>query len=94
MTTIEQFHAQLAEQIIASGGSKLFPRERAEKLATEVLRRLREIGVEAFPSLLDEDGLRFVYQWDLEPPVLTIMWWDETMWQDMARLVLPPELVV
>lgn len=88
----QQFLAELAGGIIHSGGTALFPEEKAKALAGKVLERLREIGPFAYPSLLDEDGLRFVYQWDENPPLLTIMLWNERLWQDMARIPVPKEI--
>jgi hypothetical protein len=89
----ERFLQELAQKIIDAGGSNRFDPAKARATAAEVLRLLREIGADAYPSLLDTDDLRFVYQWDQEPPVLTIMWWDDTMWRDMVRMPVPPELI-
>lgn len=89
MGEVEQFVEQLAHGIIESGGTALFSPDRARCLADKVLLKLRELGPFAYPSLLDEDGLRFVYQWDEKPPLMTIMLWDDHMWRDMQRIPVP-----
>lgn len=93
MSTEEQFLDELAAKIIESGGRNRFDDAKARATAEEVLRRLREIGPFAYPSLLDAEDLRFVYAWDEEPPILLIMWWDDVMWRDMARFEVPRNLV-
>jgi len=88
----KRFLADLAAAIIRAGGTSMFTPEKAAALAATVLRRMREIGPFAYPSLMDEEGLRFVYQWDEAPPVVVIMYWNDVMWQDMERVVVPPEI--
>lgn len=88
----ERFLADLAAAIRRSGGSSRFTPAGAEALAAKVLLKLREIGPFAYPSLLDEEGLRFVYQWDQQPPVLTVMLWNDELWQDMERVAVPTEI--
>ncbi|HYF91667.1 MAG TPA: hypothetical protein VD969_05445 [Symbiobacteriaceae bacterium] len=88
----ETFLDQLTEGIIFSGGTARFDRPKARALAERVLAKLYEIGPFAYPSLLDEEGLRFVYQWDESPPLMTLMLWDGQMWQDMARVPVPEEI--
>ncbi|HWI65569.1 MAG TPA: hypothetical protein VNT75_27390 [Symbiobacteriaceae bacterium] len=85
----ETFLAELTDGIIFSGGTARFDQAKARALAEKVLARLYEIGPFAFPSLLDEEGLRFVYQWDEHPPLMTVMLWDDQMWRDMARIPVP-----
>ncbi|MDF2627471.1 MAG: hypothetical protein K0R39_1302 [Symbiobacteriaceae bacterium] len=92
MGETEQFLQQLAEGIIYSGGTARFTQPRARAMADQVLAKLYEIGPFAYPSLLDEEGLRFVYQWDENPPVITIMLWNDVLWQDMARIPVPAEI--
>lgn len=94
MGAVEAFLGQLTEGIRFGGGTARFDQPKARALAEKVLARLYEIGPFAYPSLLDEDGLRFVYQWDEEPAVMTVMLWDDRMWQDMARIAVPPEINV
>lgn len=94
MGAVETFLDQLAEGIIFSGGTARFDPEKARALAGKVLAKLYEIGPFAFPSLLDEDGLRFVYQWDENPPLMTVMLWDDQMWRDMVRVAVPDEINV
>lgn len=89
---MEAFLEQLTESIIFAGGTARFDRPKARALAEKVLAKLYEIGPFAYPSLLDEDGLRFVYQWDENPPLMTVMLWDERLWQDMARIPVPAEI--
>lgn len=89
MGETEAFLAQLTEGIIFSGGTALFDEPKARALAEKVLAKLYEIGPFAYPSLLDEEGLRFVYQWDLTPPVMTVMLWNDVLWQDMVRVTVP-----
>jgi hypothetical protein len=92
VTAVERFVAELAAGIIVAGGTSRFDEARARDLAERVLKRLQELGPYAFPSLLDEADLRFVYQWDESPPLLTVMLWDEQMWRDMVRMPVPPEI--
>jgi hypothetical protein len=89
---VEQFLDQLAYGIMESGGTAVFDESKARRLAEKVLVKLRELGPFAYPSLLDEDGLRFVYQWDEQPPVMTIMLWNDVLWQDMQRIPVPKEI--
>jgi hypothetical protein len=92
MEVVERFLGELTQGIIHSGGTLLFDEPKARTLAEKVLAKLYEIGPFAFPSLLDEAGLRFVYQWDESPALMTIMWWDEHMWMDMARIPVPKQI--
>lgn len=88
----QRFLADLAVGIVHAGGPVIFHEEKARTMAAKVLDRMREIGPFAYPSLLDEDGLRFVYQWDENPPLVTVMLWNEYMWQDMSRVPVPKEI--
>ncbi|MDB4896474.1 MAG: hypothetical protein JWN15_2736 [Firmicutes bacterium] len=88
----EHFLADLTIGVIESGGTSKFDQQKARTLAEKVLDKLYEIGPFAYPSLLDEDGLRFVYQWDEHPPLLTVMLWNDILWQDMARIRVPMEI--
>lgn len=92
MGETEQFLQRLTEGIILGGGTARFDQPKARDLAERVLAKLYEIGPFAYPSLLDEEGLRFVYQWDENPPVITIMLWNDVLWQDMARVAVPDEI--
>jgi hypothetical protein len=85
----KRFLADLSIGIIESGGTAIFNDEKSMELAQLVLAKLREIGPFAYPSLLDQDGLRFVYQWDENPPKVVIMLWDEYMWYNMAHISVP-----
>jgi hypothetical protein len=89
---VERFLGELAQGIIESAGTAVFDEAGARALAEKVLAKLYEIGPFAFPSLLDEAGLRFVYQWDQDPALMTIMWWNDYMWQDMARIPVPAQI--
>lgn len=80
---------QLTHGIILAGGSARFSTEMAQVMANEVWDELKALGTDAFPCMVQRDDLRFVYQWDEHPPVLTVMLWDEEMWRDMARIELP-----
>lgn len=82
------FLTQLADGIQQAKGDQ-FPVAEAERMATQVWAELLEIGLDAFPCMVERSGLRFVYQWDETPPVLTVMLWNDTHWQDMARVVVP-----
>jgi len=88
----ETFLEQLAEGIMFSGGTDRFDAAKAGALAENVLAKLYEVGPFAYPSLLDEEGLRFVYQWDEDPPLMTVMLWDGFMWRDMIRVPVPDEI--
>lgn len=85
----ERFLAQLADGIIHAGGLARFG-DRAHDLAREVWADLKATAPEeAYPGILEREELRFVCQWDEEPPVVTVMLWDDVMWRDVARIVLP-----
>jgi len=86
----ERFILQLAEGIIAGGGTANYTAEGALAMARQVWQRLKALGPEAYPCLWEEGGLRFVYQWDESPQVVTVMLWDEQLWRDMAQVVVPP----
>lgn len=91
MSAEAKFLNDLAEGItIATGGR--YTQAGAVALAGSVWQRLKEIGTDAFPCMLEEAGLRFVYQWDEAPQILTVMLWDEVMWRDMVRIEVPPEI--
>lgn len=84
---VERFLSDLASGILLGNAS--LGEEHARAMAEKVLQRLYDIGPFAYPSLLDEAGLRFVYQWDENPPLMTVMLWDDVMWRDMARVPVP-----
>ena len=92
MGAVEAFLDRLAHGIMESGGTSVFDEVKARRLADKVLLKLRELGPFAYPSLLDEEGLRFVYQWDENPPLMTVMLWDDHMWRDMQRVPVPKEI--
>lgn len=92
MGAVDTFLTELTEGIIFAGGTAVFDEIKARALAEKVLEKLRELGPFAYPSLLDQDGLRFVYQWDENPPLMTVMLWDDHMWRDMARVPVPKEI--
>ncbi|MEW8977669.1 MAG: hypothetical protein AB2385_04615 [Symbiobacterium sp.] len=84
------FLQQLAQAIRYAGGAA-YEGERALALARTVWAELRDAGPDDFPHMVQHDDLRFVCQWDEQPPLMTVMLWDGEMWRDMARLVLPGE---
>jgi hypothetical protein len=86
-----RFLDQLAEGIHQAKGDS-FAMERARALAAAAWEELLKIGLDAFPCMTELEDLRFVYQWDEQPPVLTVMLWNDQLWQDMARVVVPAEL--
>lgn len=92
MQAEERFLKELSTGILFAGGTARFSAEQGEALAREVWAALKALGTDAFPSMVELEELRFVYQWDESPQVITIMVWDEFMWRDMARIELPPEL--
>jgi hypothetical protein len=92
VSTVERFFAELAGGIITAGGTARFDEAGARALAEKAWQELQAVGTDAYPCLVELEGLRFVYQWDEVPPVLTVMLWDDQMWRDMARVVVPPEL--
>lgn len=93
MTREERFLADLAQGVVQAGGARQWEPEAAMQFAREVLVALRGTERQAYPHLVELDGLRFVYQWDQRPPLLTIMHWDDIMWRDMARLSVPPDVI-
>jgi len=82
------FVRRLAEAIRHQGGPA-FDEERAARLAREVWGEVERSGPDDFPHMIQEGDLRFVWQWDEAPPVMTVMLWDGEMWRDMERLELP-----
>ncbi|MFZ5818154.1 MAG: hypothetical protein ACOY93_23120 [Bacillota bacterium] len=92
MQAEERFLAELAGGIIFAGGSARFTQQSGLALAREVWAELRRMGTDTYPAMLEREELRFVYQWDESPQVITVMLWDDVMWQDMARVEIPPEL--
>lgn len=93
MTSEERFLEELARGIIQAGGAVEWEPDAAMRLAHEVLVALRRIEHQAYPALVELEELRFVYQWDQRPPLLTIMRWDDIMWRDMARLYVAPNVI-
>jgi hypothetical protein len=88
----EAFLNELARGIVFAAPSS-YSEESARALAEEVWQKLQEMGTDAFPCMVEVgDDLRFIYQWDENPPVVTVMLWDDVMWRDMARVVVPAEL--
>jgi len=84
------FLRQLAEAIRHHGGPA-YDAQRARSLAEAVWRDLGSRAPDDFPHLVQEGDLRFVCQWDEQPPIMTVMVWDGEMWRDMERLLLPGE---
>lgn len=82
------FLTQLSEAILHAKGDQ-FPVAEAEAMAASVWAELLDLGLDAFPCMVHRDEIRFVYQWDESPPVLTVMLWNDVNWQDVARVVVP-----
>jgi hypothetical protein len=82
------FLTQLSEAIRQAKGDQ-YPMEAAEALAAQVWKDLLEMGMDAFPCMVEREEIRFVYQWDETPPILTVMLWNDVNWQDIARVVVP-----
>lgn len=82
------FVRQLAEAIRHHGGPG-YDDARAAALARSVWGELVRSGPDDFPHMVQDGDLRFVWQWDEAPPIMTVMRWDGEMWRDMERLVLP-----
>jgi len=93
MTGREGFYMALAEGIIAAGGVYYEDKETALQMAAEAWQALVEIGDDAFPCMVELRGLRYVFQWDMNPPTIVVMLWEEEMWQNMAMVVVPEELL-
>lgn len=89
MQAEERFLKALAKGIIFAGGTVKFHEENAIDLARKVWRELKEIGTDSFPCMVEQEEIRFIYQWDEYPRVLTVMVWDDTMWRDMERIEVP-----
>lgn len=94
---LERFLRELAEGIIFAGGTALYNEENALALAGEVWGKLKASSLgdlDAYPCMAEvaQDEMRFVYQWDEEPRLITVMVWDEVMWRDMARVQVPAEV--
>lgn len=89
MQAEERFLKALTKGILFAGGTVKFHEENAAALAREVWRELKAIGTDSFPCMVEREEIRFIYQWDETPRVLTVMVWDETMWRDMARIEVP-----
>lgn len=82
------FLRRLAEAIRHHGGPA-YDDGRAAALAQSVWGELESSGPDDFPHMVQDGDLRFVWQWDEEPPIMTVMLWDGEMWRDMERLALP-----
>jgi len=93
MTRLDNFYRDLAEGIIAAGGAYHTEKETARELAVEAWQELKAIGTDAFPCMIDLRGLRYVYQWDQAPAIIVVMMWEEEMWQNMAFIEVPEELM-
>lgn len=93
MEAEERFIQELAKGVLFAGGTARYNEESALALSREAWRQLKEIGTDAFPCMVELEELRFIYQWDEHPPVLTVMVWDDVMWRDMARVEVPAGLV-
>ncbi len=93
MTGIERFYQNLGEGIIAAGGAFHEDKVTARRLADEAWRALQEIGTDDFPCMVELHDIRFVYQWDMEPPVVVVMAWDEQMWRNTSIIEVPEELI-
>jgi hypothetical protein len=92
LQVLERFLDELSAGIITAGGTSRFSEQAAQELAGLVWLELKEMGEGAFPCLVEREELRFIYQWDETPAVLTVMLWDDQMWRDMARIEVPLEL--
>lgn len=86
MRARDHFLQELAKGIIFAGGTTRFSEESALMLARGVWDQLQELGTDTFPSMVELEELRFVYQWDESPALVTVMVWDDVMWRDMARI--------
>lgn len=93
MDSEQRFLRELAEGIIAAGAVAEHDLTTALAYAAEVLAAVRDMEPYAYPNLVELHGRRYVYQWDETPQVLTVMLWDDEMWRDMARIVVPPDLI-
>lgn len=80
---------ELARGVIAAGGAVEGDMPKALEIAREVWAELQNVGTNAFPCLVELYEIRFVYQWDDNPPFIAIMLWDDEMWRDMAHVVVP-----
>lgn len=88
----EQFFAELARAVIMAGNGR-YDSEQALTLAQEAWAELRRIGEDSYPCMVEyPETLRFVYQWDEVPPMVIVMFWNDRMWQDVARVQVPAEL--
>lgn len=85
------FLTELSEAIRHAKGEQ-FPVAEAEAMASSVWAELLELGMDAYPCMVHRDEVRFVYQWDESPPLLTVMLWNDRNWQDVARVVVPMSL--
>lgn len=92
MTTEERFLNELAVGIVHAGGAYQDDQDRALALARKAWAQLKEIGTDAFPCMVELEEMRFVYQWDETPPLITVMLWDDQLWRDMYRIEVPAEI--
>lgn len=93
MTSIEDFYQDLAQGVIAAGGAYHEDKETARQMAGEAWQALVKTGDDAFPCMVELHGLRYVFQWDMNPPTIVVMMWEEEMWQNMAFVEVPEELM-
>lgn len=89
MSRFDRFMEELARGVIAAGAAREDDIEGARALAAEAWKELKRIGDDAYPCMLDMHGVRYVYQWDENPPVIAVMLWDDQMWRNMAMVTVP-----
>jgi hypothetical protein len=94
MSWLERFYRDLAEGVIAAGGAYHEDKVTALHMAAEAWQALKEMGPDTYPCMIELHGLRYVFQWDLTPAVIVVMMWEEEMWQNMAFIEVPEELMV
>ncbi len=93
MTKEERFLQELAQGVIEAGGATQEEPEKAMAIAREAHEGLKALEDRSYPGIVEIGELRFVYQWDQRPPLLTIMVWVDVMWRDMARIAVPPGVI-
>lgn len=93
MNQVDGFLAELARGVLAAGGAGESDLPLALEQAREAWAELKRLGTDAFPCMVDLHDIRYVYQWDEEPPVIAVMVWDDQMWRNMAFVAVPAELL-
>lgn len=86
------FLEDLARGVIAAGGAPEDDPDLARARAREAWAELQRLGPDAYPCMVELHGIRYVYLWEVSPPTIAVMVWDDQMWRDMAHVPVPDDV--